>query len=97
VADDRPAEDIRSYAPGHHRVGIPRQRPARKSGALRDPVTGRVQFCELHDDSRAGGGWDVTMLQDEELLFSGRCVDGRGARYVAEAFKQDTLRAGWSE
>ena len=27
---------------------------------------------------RAGGGWDVTMLQGDELLFSRRCVDDRG-------------------
>jgi hypothetical protein len=35
------------------------------------------------------------MLRDGELLFSRRCVDERGARYVAQAFKQDTGRAGW--
>jgi len=35
------------------------------------------------------------MLQDDEPLFSRRCVDERGARYVAQAFIQDTMRAGW--
>jgi hypothetical protein len=44
VADDRPADDISWYAPGHHRVGIPRQRqPGEEVWRLRDPVTGRVQ------------------------------------------------------
>ena len=62
--------------------------------ALRDR---RVQACELRDDSKVRGGWDVTMLQDGELRFSRRCVDERGARYVAQAFKQDTVRAGWVE
>ena len=37
------------------------------------------------------------MLQDGEPLFSRRCVDERDARYVAQAFKQDTLLAGWVE
>jgi hypothetical protein len=99
VADDRPADgDIPWYAPGHYRVGIPRQRqPGEEVWRLRDPVTGRVQSCELRDDSNAGGGWDVTMLQNGELLFSHRCVAERGARYVEHAFKQDTLRAGWTE
>ena len=86
------------YAPGHHRVGIPRQRqPGEEVWRLRDPVTGRVQSCELRDDSKVGAGWDVLMLQDDEPLFSRRCVDERGARYVAQAFKQDTLKAGWRE
>ena len=62
---------------------------------LRDPGTGRVQSCELRDDSKVGAGWDVLMLQDDEPLFSRRCVDERGARYVAQAFMQDTMRAGW--
>ena len=64
---------------------------------LRSPDGTWVPSCELRDDSKAGGGWDVTMLQDEELLFSRRCVDERGARYVAQAFWQDTVRAGWVE
>ena len=55
-----------------------------------------VQSCELRDDSKAGAGWDVMMLQDGEPLFS-RCIDERGARYVAESFKQDMVRAGWVE
>jgi hypothetical protein len=98
VADDRPAGDTPWYAPGHHRVGIARQRqPGLEVWHLRDPVTGRVQSCELRGDSKVGAGWDVLMLEDDEPLFSRRCVDERGARYVAQGFKQDTLRAGLVE
>ena len=44
--------DIPWYAPKHPRVGIPRQRqPGEEIWRLRDPVTGRVQSCELRDDS----------------------------------------------
>src|SRR4029453_5247913 len=79
-------------------VGVPRQRvPGEEVWRLRSPDGPRVQSYELRDDSKAGGGWDVTMLQDDELLFSRRCVDERGARHVARAFRQDTGRAGWVE
>ena len=57
---------------------------------------GRVQFCELRDDSKAGAGWDVMVLEDGEPLFSRRYVDERGARFVAESFRQDLLRTGWN-
>jgi hypothetical protein len=78
-------------------VGIPRQRqPGEEVWRLTDPDTGRVKSCELRDDSKAEAGWDVMILQDNEPLFSRRCVDERGARYVAQSFKQDTLRAGWT-
>jgi len=57
MADGRPDDDIPWYAPGHHRVGIPRQRePGEEVWRLRDPGDGRVQSCELRDDSKAGGG-----------------------------------------
>jgi hypothetical protein len=59
-------------------------------------IIGRVS-CELRDDSNVGGGWAMTLLQDGELLFSRRCLDERGARYVAQSFMQDTLKAGWTE
>ena len=77
-------------------IGILRQRqPGEEVWRLRHPTNGRVQSCELRDDSKAGAGWDVMILQDGEPLFSRRCVDERGARYVAQSFKQDTMRAGW--
>jgi len=37
------------------------------------------------------------ILQDGEPLFSRRCTDERGARYVADCFRKDTLKAGWVE
>ena len=98
MADDRPDDEIPWYAPGHHRVGIPRQRQrGLEVWRLRHPTDGRVQSCELCDDSKVGGGWDVLLLQGDEPLFSRRCVDERGARYVAESIKKDTLKAGWTE
>jgi hypothetical protein len=95
MADETSSGEVPWYAPGHNRVGIARQRQrGEEVWRLRHPTDGWVQSCELRDDSRSGGGWDVTMLQDGELVFSRRCVDERGARYVAWSFKQDTLRAG---
>jgi hypothetical protein len=72
-------------------------RPVKEVWRLRDPVTGRVQSCELPDDSKVCAGWDVLMLQDDEPLFSRQCVNERGARDVAESIKKDTLRARWVE
>ena len=68
--------------------------PERKSGDCAICHRPRA-VVQLRNDSKSGGGFEVTMLQDDELLFSRRCVDERGARYVAQAFKQDTVRAGW--
>jgi len=56
---------------------------------------GRVIGCELRDESRVGGGWDVVIRQDGELSFSRRCADEALARFVADALKQDQLNAGW--
>jgi hypothetical protein len=58
---------------------------------------GRVQSCELRDDSRAGAGWDVMQLENGEPLFSRRCGSEQIARHVAEAVKKDLLRIGWAE
>ena len=75
MAADSLDDDIPWYAPRHHRVDIPRQRqPGEEVWRLRDPSSGQVQSCELRDDSSAGGGWDVTMPQDDEPLFSRRCL-----------------------
>jgi hypothetical protein len=51
-----------------------------------------MQTCELRDNSRVGAGWDVMLLKNGDPLFSRRCVDERGARFVAKSFKQDLLR-----
>jgi hypothetical protein len=55
---------------------------------------GLVHTCELRDNSRVGAGWDVMLLEDGDPLFSRRCVDEAEARYVAQAFKRDTLHGG---
>jgi hypothetical protein len=52
--------------------------------------------CKLLDDSRAGAGWDVVVLQDGEWLFSRRCTDETHARFVAQGLKQDQVNAGWT-
>jgi len=57
----------------------------------------RVQWCELRDQSKVGAGVDVIVYEGDEPSFSRRCVDERGARFVAESFKQDLLRTGWTE
>jgi len=62
----------------------PRQpKPGLETWRLRHP-DGRIQRCELRDDSMAGAGWDVMQLENGEPLFSRRCgneqiaVRGRG-------------------
>jgi hypothetical protein len=42
-----------------------------------------------------GAGWEVLLLEDGELLVSRRCTFESEARYIADVFKQDTMRAGW--
>ena len=72
----------------------PRQpKPGEEIWRLRD-AKGDVQSCELRNDSQAGAGWDVMLLENGEPLFSRRCVDERGARFVAQSFKQDLLITG---
>jgi hypothetical protein len=44
---------------------------------------------------RAPAG-NVTVLENGEPLFSRRCVDEKGARFVAESFRQDLIRTGWT-
>jgi hypothetical protein len=92
MSDDRPPW----YAPNHRREGIPRERRAGEEvWRLRHP-DGRVQSCELHDDSAVGAGVDVMVLEDGEPLFSRRCLSDEHARYVARALRRDTMRAGWT-
>jgi hypothetical protein len=52
-------------------------------------MDGHTFACELRDESKLGGGWDVLLRKDGELLFSRRCPDEAFARYVAKAFRQD--------
>jgi hypothetical protein len=66
--------------------------PASRSG-----LDGRTIACELRDESRYGGGWDVVIRQDGELSFSRRCPDEASARYVASAVRPAQINAGWLE
>lgn len=96
MADDETPDEIPWFAPGHRHAAIPAQRqPGEEVWRLRDPEGVHVQTCELRDDSKDGKGWNVMILQDGEPLLSRRCIDERGARYVAESFRKDTVKAGW--
>ena len=54
---------------------------------------GRERTCELRDDDRAGAGVDVQLLEAIELLKSRRCVNAKGARFLAESYRQNLHRA----
>jgi hypothetical protein len=51
--------------------------------------------CEIRDDTRAGAGADVQLVENGELLLARRSATLDGAKYVAEAFRQDYVRTGW--
>jgi hypothetical protein len=75
--------------PRSPQIGIPRQRqPGEEVWRLRDPEGVRVQTCELRDDSKASAAWDVMLLLDGEPVFPRRCLEERGARYVANPFAE---------
>jgi hypothetical protein len=71
------------------------QLPARKSGTYARAIACRPASCATWNE--LAPAWDVQVFEDGELLFSRRCVDEKGARYVATAFKGDLLRHGWVE
>jgi hypothetical protein len=73
----------------------PRQ-PAREVWRVRHP-DGRVHRCVLRTDTNVGGGVDVQLFVDGELITLQRCVTKRGADYLAKVFEQDALRGGWIE
>jgi hypothetical protein len=73
------------YSPDR-RPAPPRQpKPGEQVWCLRKD--GRIQTCELRDDSKVGAGWDVLVLEGRELIFSRRCADEKGARFVAARSK----------
>jgi hypothetical protein len=74
----------------------PQSKPSEEVWRLRD-VTGRVQSCELRNNSREGSGWDVLLLENGKPLFSRRCENEPIARYVAEGARKDLLRTGWTQ
>jgi len=91
MSDDDPP----FYSP-HRRPPAPRQpKPGEEVWRLRH--TDRVQSCELRDDSQTGAGWDVPVFENGDPLFSRRCGDERGARFVAESFTQALRRTGWTK
>jgi hypothetical protein len=71
MADDQPP----FYSP--NRGPAPSRQPKPGEQVWRLQHDGRVQSCELRDDSKAGAGWDVQLFEDGELLFSRRCADER--------------------
>ncbi len=83
------------FKPHPHRpTPPPRQpKPGEEVWRLRCP-DGGVQSCELRDNTQAGAGWDVLLLENGKL-FSRRCADEGLARFVAASTKQDLLRTGW--
>jgi hypothetical protein len=75
----------------------PRQpKPGEEIWRLRETSTGRVQSCELRNNSQAGAGWEVQIFDGPEILVARPCAHEREARYVAEAAKKDLLRTGWA-
>jgi hypothetical protein len=84
------------YVPGHHRTIAPATpKPGEEVWRLRKESGTRTG--ELRNDERGGFGWDVQVLEDGELVYSRRCANEQGARFVAECFREDSLRAGWIE
>ena len=83
----------------HNSPKAPRRqpKPGEEVWRLRDPAGRRVQRCEPRDDSRSDAGWDVSLCDRDELLFSRRCGTEKHACYCAEVMKQDTLHHGWVE
>jgi len=71
-------------------------KPGEEVWRLRNPA-GRVQWCELRDNTQAGAGWDVMLFGNGEAMFSRRCPDEGPARFVAASTKQDLLRTGWAD
>jgi hypothetical protein len=78
------------------RAAARQPRPGEEVWRLRN-AKGRVQRCELRDDTQVGAGWTVMLLEADELLFSRHCADEGLARYVATSTKRDLLRTGWAD
>jgi hypothetical protein len=74
-------------------AGIPRERtPGEETWRVTDN-DGRLQTCELLDETNVGAGFAVTLLTDGEPMFSRRCADRAEADYVVRALHQDAKRA----
>jgi hypothetical protein len=57
----------------------------------------RVVICEIRNDTGAGLGWVVQLLEAGEVPFSKRCPREDDARFAAESFRQDFVRTGFTE
>ena len=57
------SDEIPSYAPNQHRAIAPRTpKPGEEMWRLQR--VGRTRTCELRNDMRAGGLWDVQLFED---------------------------------
>ena len=58
---------------------------------------GRVQSCRLRANPKSVAGWDLQILEGDEILVSLQGANERYARFVAEKTRRDLLRMGWNE
>ena len=83
------------YAPDKRPAPARTPKPGEQIWRLRKDD--RVMTCELRDDDRAGAGFDLQLFRDGELRASRRFANADGARFVAESYRQDQIRTGWTE
>jgi hypothetical protein len=83
------------YAPDKRPAPARKPKPGLEVWRLRRG--NRVMTCELRDDDRCGAGFDVQLLDGRELRASRRCFNVDDARFVADSYRQDLLRTGWTE
>jgi hypothetical protein len=89
------SDELPFYAPNKPPAPARTPKPGLEVWRLRKDD--RVMTCELRDDGQTGAGFDVQLLEAGELRASRRCVNVDGARFVAESYRQDLLRTGWTE
>src|SRR5262245_49922285 len=96
--DDARAQHQRVLLHGARQAPARQPLPGEEVWRLVETATGRVQSCELRNDTKAGAGWGVMIRINGEPLFSRRCGDEQIARYYAQAMKQDNMHGGeWAD
>src|SRR4051812_18583092 len=80
---------------GYKAPTTPRQ-PRRGDEVWRLEKDGALLTCELLDDSHVGAGWEVALRKDGELIVGRRCRTRAAADDVAQVFRQDHRRTGWT-
>jgi hypothetical protein len=76
----------------------PNRQPGEEVWRLRETATGRIQSCELRDDTKDSAGWNVQVLINGAPLFSRSCGDEWTAWFLVQAMKLDNMRGGdWIE